>query len=108
MVYAESAKEHVRSVMEVLMSSAEEQQLPEAPCTGPGGGQTAMDQLIGDLKKSRPTDCFFAGCYPNLTIFSVRPYYIICYYLFTTYIRKENAYKIFGIYSIYIKCVVKI
>ena len=91
MVSAESARERVRTVTEVLMSSAEEQQLPEATCTGPGGGQTAMDRLLSTVplssqqwlwiparlmrqwrpKKSRPT-IFFAGCYPNLTIFAVR------------------------------------
>ena len=43
-VSAESAR--MRTVTEVLMSSAEEQRLPEAPCTGPGGGQTAMDRLL--------------------------------------------------------------
>ena len=93
-VSAESARERVRTervrtVTEVLISSAEEQRLP--PCTGPGGGQTATDRLLSrrawdsrstyatveapQKNKKRPTDRphFFAGCYPNLTIFSVRP-----------------------------------
>ena len=43
---AESARERVRTVTEVLIASAEEQRLPEAPCTGPGGGQTATDRLL--------------------------------------------------------------
>ena len=70
------------------MSSAEEQQLPEATCTGPGGGQTAMDRLLSTVpsssqqwlwiparlmrqwrpKKNRPT-IFFCGMLSELDNF---------------------------------------
>ena len=74
-VSAESARDRVRTVTEVLISSAEEQRLP--PCTGPGGGQTATDRLLSTFaamawdsrstyatveaqkKKKKPTDRIF-------------------------------------------------
>ena len=100
-VSAESARERVRTVTEVLISSATITAVhwtwrwtnshgPIIEYLRLGFPLDLCDS--GGLKKKKPDrPYFFAGCYPNLTIFSVRPYEnLVDIYIYTPVTERDT------------------